>query len=92
MRNTFVYQQYSLSAPFELLEYSLMPNYEDRDCRDRLQEAYQSLEELISDGESEAIGTRFNLCEPLDTNNPDDVASLYELSVRAVTNYFEMYQ
>lgn len=69
-----------------------MPDMGERDCRNRLQEAYQTLEELILDDDIELISSRFNLCEPLDSNDPDDVASLYELSVRAVTNYLETYQ
>lgn len=69
-----------------------MPDLGDRDCRNRLQEAYQTLEELILDDDIELISSRFNLCEPLDASNPDDVASLYELSVRALTNYLEIYQ
>lgn len=69
-----------------------MPNLEDRDCRNRLQEAYEALEELVRDGDSETIANRFNLCEPLDINDHDDIASLYELSVRSLINYFEIYQ
>ncbi|XP_037033398.1 dipeptidyl peptidase 2-like [Bradysia coprophila] len=78
-------------TPFDLLEYALMPNLEDTDCRDRLEQAYESLQELMDDGESDIIANRFNLCEPLDTNDPDDVASLYELSVRSLMNYMDTY-
>lgn len=69
-----------------------MPNFGDTDCRDRLQDAYEALEDLVRDGERDIIANRFNLCEALDTNDSDDVASLYELSVRSLINYFEIYQ
>lgn len=69
-----------------------MPDMSERDCRNRLQEAYQTLEELIREGDTELISNRFNLCEQLDTNDIDDIASLYELSVRAVINYMDIYQ
>lgn len=69
-----------------------MPDMGERDCRNRLQEAYQILEELIREGDIELISNRFNLCEQLDTNDTDDIASLYELSVRAVINYMDIYQ
>lgn len=69
-----------------------MPSLADRDCRNRLQEAYETLQDLIDDGNSELIASRFNLCEPLDINNSDDIASLYELSVRSLINYLEIYQ
>ncbi len=75
-----------------MLEFTLMPNLGDRDCRNRLEEAYESLQELIDNEDSDTIANRFNLCEPLDTNNHDDIASLYELSVRALINYLEIYQ
>lgn len=75
-----------------MLEFTLLPNMGERDCRNRLQEAYQTLNDLIREGETELIASRFNLCEPLDVNNLDDVASLYELSIRALTDYFETYQ
>lgn len=69
-----------------------MPNLEDRDCRDRFQQAYESLQDLMDAGESEIIANRFNLCHPLDTDDVDDVAALYELSIRSLINYMEMYQ
>lgn len=69
-----------------------MPDMADRDCRNRLQQAYEALDELIRDADDELISLRFNLCEPLDSNNQDDIASLYELSVRALMNYLDTYQ
>ncbi|KAJ6646561.1 Dipeptidyl peptidase 2 [Pseudolycoriella hygida] len=86
----FVLSTYSF-LPFDLLEYTLTPNLEDRDCRNRLQQAYQTLQDLIDEGNNELISSRFNLCEPLDTTDPHEIASLYELSVRALTNYVETY-
>lgn len=79
-------------APFDLLEFSLTPNLGNRDCRNRLQEAYETLNELVRNGEGEFISNRFNLCRPIDTDDEDDVAAFYELSVRAVIDYLNTYQ
>jgi len=86
----FVLATYSF-MPFDLLEYTLMPNLAERDCRNRFQQAYETLQDLIDDGDDELISNRFNLCEPLDSDNPDDIASLYELSIRALMNYVDTY-
>lgn len=69
-----------------------MPNLGEQDCRNRLRTAYQTLFELINEGDGERVSNLFNLCEPIDTDDEDDVAAFYELSVRAVINYINSYQ
>jgi len=84
---TFVLQTYSFT-PLDVLEYSLIPNL---DCRDRVQQAYETLHELIRNGSGEYISNRFNLCTPIDTDDENDVAAFYEGSALALVSYMNQY-
>lgn len=64
----------------------------DVDCRNRVQQAYETLNVLFQDDEGEYISNRFNLCHPIDTDSQDDIAAFYELSIRVLINYIDRYQ
>ncbi|KAJ6646563.1 putative serine protease K12H4.7 [Pseudolycoriella hygida] len=60
-------------------------------CRNLIEEAYVEIATLVLSGRGEELSERLNLCHPVQTDNPLDVASLYEVSVRAVMAYFNVF-
>lgn len=57
-----------------------------------LENAYDVISALVEWDQGEYLSERMNLCHPVDTYSEADVASLYELTIRAVLTYIDAYQ
>lgn len=87
----YVQPQLSSYGPYDIFEYTFfLPD--DGQCRALIRNAYDIIAYLVINGEGEYLSSRMNLCNPVDTDNEADVASLYELSMRAVLSYINEYQ
>lgn len=78
-------------GPYDIFEYTFFIN-DDGLCRRLISNAYDVIAYLVVNGEGEYLSQRLNLCHPVDTDNEADVASLYELTMRAVLSYINEYQ
>jgi serine protease 16 len=77
-------------GPYDILEYTFQINDQGR-CRELIQNAYNVIAFLVIGGEGEYLSERMNLCHPVDTTSEEDVAALYELTVRAVLSFINEY-
>lgn len=78
-------------GPYDYLEYTF--NIQDGGhCIQLIQNAYDIIAYLVIAGEGEYLSQRLNLCHPVQTTSQADIASLYELTVRAVLTYINAYQ
>lgn len=59
---------------------------------DLIKSVYNIISYLIANGAGEYLAERLNLCHPVDASSDADIASLYELTVRAVNSYIDQYQ
>lgn len=57
-----------------------------------IQNAYDVIAALVMWEQGEYLSERMNLCYPVDTLSEEDVASLYELTIRAVLTYIDEFQ
>lgn len=73
------------------MEYTFTINDEGH-CRDLIQNAYNVIAYLVIAGEGEYLSERMNLCRTVETSSQADIAALYELTVRAVLSYIDVYQ
>lgn len=62
------------------------------ECRDRVHEAFQIMDQLVNNDESELLQSRLNLCHPVDTNSLNDVSQLFDLYLTFITKYFNVEQ
>ncbi|XP_037033396.1 lysosomal Pro-X carboxypeptidase-like [Bradysia coprophila] len=75
-------------GPYDVLEFTF--DIDDGGvCRETIQDAYEEIVGLVLSGQGAELADRLNLCNPVETDNPSDVAALYENSIRAVMYYFE---
>jgi len=75
---------------YDVLEYTFFIN-DAGQCRSLIQNAYDIIAYLVIAGEGEYLSERLNLCRPVQTTSQADVASLYELTIRAVLSYINEY-
>jgi serine protease 16 len=75
---------------YDVFEYTFFINDEGR-CRDLIDNAYAVIAYLVNAGEGEYLASRLNLCTPVEAESQADVASLYELTIRAVLSYINEY-
>lgn len=78
-------------GPYDIFEYTFYIPDEGR-CRSLIRNAYDIIAYLVINGQGEYLSQRMNLCHPVDTENEADVASLYELTIRAILSYVNEYQ
>lgn len=57
-----------------------------------IRSTYNIIAYLVVNGAGEYLSERLNLCHTVDTTSEADIASLYELSVRAVNTYIDQFQ
>lgn len=87
----YVQPELSSYGPYDIFEYTFfLPD--DGQCRAYIRNAYDIIAYLVINGEGEYLSSRMNLCNPVDTDDEADVASLYELTIRAVLSYINAYQ
>lgn len=86
----FEVEPFTLSQ-LDLLNYVLQAGG-DEVCRARVQNAFEVLDYLIENHNGEYIQERLNLCNPLDTNSPSDIAALYEAHFSAIVQYIDIHQ
>lgn len=65
---------------------------DDGQCVDLIKSTYNIIAYLIGNDAGEYLGERLNLCHPVDASSDADIASLYELTVRAVNSYIDQHQ
>lgn len=83
---------FSLKGPYDVLEFTFDVVDDGGVCRETIQDAYEEIVELVLTHQGAELADRLNLCNPVETDNPSDVAALYENSIRAVMYYFEDFQ
>lgn len=74
------------------LLYDILLASGDEVCRSRIQHAFAVLDYLIENHNGEYIQERLNLCSPVDTNSPSDIAALYESNFDAIVEYIGYHQ
>lgn len=77
-------------GPYDIFQYTFFIPDEGR-CIDLIRNAYDIIAYLVINGAGEYLSDRLNLCHPVETANEADVASLYELTIRAVLSYINQY-
>ena len=56
-------------------------------CSELLESAFNQIEELIESGDGAAIQETFNLCDPLDTTNAQEIATFYYILIQHIAQY-----
>lgn len=82
----YVVPQLSSYGPYDYFEHTFAIN-DDGYCTALIRNAYDIIAYLVINHQGEYLSQRMNLCHPVETDNEADVASLYELTIRAVLFY-----
>ncbi len=78
-------------GPYDIFEYTFMIP-DNGYCRALIRNAYDIIAYLVINNQGEYLSQRMNLCNPVATDDEADVASLYELTIRAILSYIDQYQ
>jgi len=85
-----VQPQLASFGPYDIFEYTFFIPDEGR-CRALIRNAYDVIAYLVINDQGEYLSTRMNLCNPVMTDDVADVASLYELTIRAILSFINEY-
>ncbi len=87
----YIEPELSSFGPYDTFE-STFNIQDDGQCVDLIKSVYNIIAYLIANDAGEYLAERLNLCHPVDASSDADIASLYELTVRAVNSYIDQYQ
>lgn len=61
-------------------------------CHARVQNAFDILQYLFENGQSEYVTERLRLCTSVNPQSPQEVGLLFELFIDLISNYIRRYQ
>lgn len=61
-------------------------------CRDQVLEAFQTIDQMVTEGDSEGLQDRLNLCFPVATENVQDVAQVFIYYLHYINQFINTYQ
>lgn len=62
------------------------------ECRDIVEEAFEEAERLIDADDADSLQELFNLCDPIDTDSPNDVSSFFQNAYDLLVEYVQQQQ
>lgn len=60
-----------------------------QECQDRLSEVFETMHQMIENGEAAELQKRFNLCHPVNASSAKDVAMFFEGQIQFVSDFID---
>ena len=75
------------SGFYNTLDWNFFSN--DRQCHDNVRAAFAEINRRIVAGEEDSLQNDLDLCHPVDTENPSDIALFYESLIQFITDFID---